>query len=167
MMMLVTALQAAVPAPAPAPTLAQITMPIVNAACRISDSQGHQHDLVVRQTGGRAYTRVNSDGSTWTPRTPVRQQVARDTAGIFDGFEFQTGPRETWPGRVEASRRSGPITGRIVQVETIRTDREDRYAILIRRNWPKPDVQILGFCDVKKAPQAPLNAAETEEAIRQ
>ncbi len=167
MMALATALQvatpSAVPVPAPPPTPAQMTMPIVDATCRISDASGRQHDLVIRQTGGRAYRKANSDGSTWTPRTPVKQDVVRDTAEVFDGFEFQVGPLATWPGEVKAFKRPGQT----VQVQTFDTGTDGKYAILLRRKWSNPDVQMLGFCDVKKTPQAPLNAAETEEATRQ
>ncbi|BBC99967.1 hypothetical protein YGS_C1P1223 [Sphingobium sp. YG1] len=82
---------------------------------------------------------------------------------MFGGFDFQIGPRETWPGEVKAFKRPGQT----LQMQTFGTDRDEKYAILVRRKWPNSNVDLLGYCDVKKTPQAPLNAAETEEAIRQ
>ncbi|WP_188064023.1 hypothetical protein [Sphingobium sp. KCTC 72723] len=157
-------LQAAVPVAAPAPPLSakQLTMPIVEATCKIADPDGRAHDLRIRQTGGRGYD-VPRNGSTHRARTDVKHTILRDTAGVFDGFEFQIGPRETWPGDVKAFKRPGQT----VQMQTFGTGRDDKYAILLRRKWSNPDVDLLGFCDVKKTPQTPLDAAETEEATRQ
>jgi hypothetical protein len=166
MMATVLLLQAAstprVPVPAPPPTMAQRTMPMVDASCRITDADGRTHELQIRQTGGRAFNAPRNGPNAWS-RTDVKQSILRDTAGIFDGFEFQIGPRETWPGEVKAFKRPGQT----VQVETFGAGTEGKYAILLRRKWSNPDVQMLGFCDVKKTPQAPLSAAETEEATRQ
>lgn len=153
-----------VPVAVPAPPLsaAQLTMPIVDANCKIADADGRAYDLVIRQTGGRGYD-VTRNGSSHRARTTVKQAIIRDTAGVLDGFDFQTGPRETWPGEARAFKRPGQM----VQMQTFGTVRDNKYAILLRRKWPRPDVDFLGYCDVIKTLQEPLNEAETEEANRQ
>lgn len=138
------------------------TAPIVHAVCKIADPHGREYQLSMHQSGGRGY-RVTRDGNTHFPRTPLKQEIVGDTARIFDGFEFELDSASTWPGVAKALKRPGQI----VQMQTFSAGEDGKYAILLRRRWPKADVNMLGYCDVKKTPQAPLNAAETEEAIRQ
>ena len=146
----------------PAITPASRTAPLVEAACKISNVEGQQFDLSIRQSGGRGY-KVTRNGSTYFPRTPLKQEIVRDTARIFAGFEFEIDSGDTWPGDAKAFKRPGQI----VQMETFDTVSDTKYAILLRKKWPRSNVDFVGFCDVKKTPQAPLNSAETEEASRQ
>ena len=138
------------------------TAPIVDAACKITDPEGRQFDLIIHQSGGRGY-QVTRNGQTSFPRTRVKQDIVRDTGSIFEGFDFQLDPGQTWPGRVKALKRPGHQ----IEIETFETGSQGKFAILLRRQWPMNDVHLMGYCDVKKTSQAPLTAAETEEAIKQ
>ena len=152
------ALQSAMMPPAPpAVTPGSRTALIVDASCKISDAQGRRYDLSIHQSGGRGYGAVQKDGSSFFPRTPIRHDVVRDTAGIFDGLQFQIDSGPTWPGRDKAWKQGGPF----VQIETMETNSPGKFAILIRK--PEPFAGYVGFCDVTKSSQAPLSDAEAEK----
>ncbi|QPQ55511.1 hypothetical protein IC614_02595 [Allosphingosinicella flava] len=117
------------------------------------------------QSGGRGYEDKRPDAPGYrVQRTPVELTVRLDETGLFSGYaskEFASDEAARWRGirRLENKRN------KVIQLETFPTLAEGSVAMIVQPDWPRGNVQAVGFCQIHETPQLPLNADETKKVL--
>ena len=158
---LALALQATPKALPPQQSLVSETSPAYDFQCELQDSSATTYRLGLVQSGGRAFRDLNSDNPTWIRRTEFDTKVTTDETKMFSGY----GGNQPFFDRNRQDQFAVITDGRIPVAQAsvwLFEGKQSKFAIVISKTWPVFFADYVGFCNVTRTPQQPLNAKETK-----
>jgi hypothetical protein len=150
--------------PTPSPpqqSLVSETSPAYDFQCEVQDSSAKTHRLGLVQSGGRAFRDLNSDNPTWIRRTEFETKVTTDETKMFSGY----GGNQPFFDRNSQDQFAVITDGRIpVAQASVRLfeGKHSKFVVVISKTWPVFFADYVGFCNVTRTPQQPLNTEETK-----
>jgi hypothetical protein len=150
--------------PTPVPpqqSLVSETSPAFDFQCEVQDNLGKTYRLNFAQSGGRAFSDLGSDNPSWIRRTEFETKVTDDETKMFSGF----GGNQPLFDRSRQDQFAVITDGRIpVTQASVRLfeGKLGKFAVVISKTWPVFFADYVGFCNVTRTPQLPLNAEETK-----
>jgi hypothetical protein len=104
---------------------------------------------------------LNSDNPAWIRRTEFATKVTTDETKMFSGY----GGNQPFLDRNRQEQFAVITDGQIpvsqASVEVFE-GKLGKFAVVISRTWPVFFADYVGFCNVTRIPQQPLNAEETK-----
>ena len=155
------ALQATPIALPPQQSLVSETSPAYVFQCEVHDSSAKIYRLGLVQSGGRAFRDLNSDNPAWIRRTEFETKVTTDETKMFSAY----GGNEPFFDRNRQDQFAVITDGRIpVAQASVRLfeGTQSKFAVILSKTWPVFFADYVGFCNVTRTPQQPLNAEETK-----
>jgi hypothetical protein len=162
---LILALQATPTPSPPQQSLVSETLPAYDFQCDVQDSSDKTYRLSLVQSGGRAFRDLNSDNPAWIRRTEFETKVTSDETKMFSGY----GGNQPFFDRARQEQFAVITDGRIpVTQASVRLfeGKQRKFAVVISKTWPVFFADYVGFCNVTRTPQQPLNAEETKVYLK-
>jgi hypothetical protein len=150
----------------PPRSAADLTEPTEVISCDVRTVTGARHNFTIRSSGRRGYEHPVTHELGSTDETVT---VLKDSSKLFRGYS-------NWlllGTRFEAhSQDEGATFGPHLRLETERTDFNPeahvaKIAVAVQANFGfMPLTKAVGFCDVQRTVQEPLNEAETRAYLK-
>ena len=137
--------------------------------CRLTGDDGRSSTFVLRDGGGRGYRdpRTGEIGITDADVT-----VESSPSALFNRYDFKSVMHGGEPGYRGWARNAGAALGPQVDLRLSRVTpplqrANERWAVAVDGHWQWIALtRAVGFCDLERIPQQPLNEAETRKYLK-